>query len=51
MFDRDWDLRIPEKAQTLDDGQVLREAGRHFIPYYLGTATVGGIERRLKRFS
>ena len=29
MFDRDRDLRIPEKSQTLDDGQVLREAGRH----------------------
>jgi hypothetical protein len=51
MFDRDRDLRIPEKSQTLDDGQVLREAGRHFISYYLGAGTVGGIERLLKEFS
>jgi hypothetical protein len=51
IFDRDRDLRIPEKSQTLDDGQVLREAGRHFIPYYLGAGTGGGIERLLKEFS
>ena len=60
------DLRIPEeagwsesfltfgvleKAQALDDGRALREAGRHFIRFHLGADIVGGIERLLKKLS
>jgi hypothetical protein len=37
---------VLEKAQALDDGQALREAGRRFIRSHLG-ADVVGIERLL----